>query len=110
MLDAIRQLHELGYVHRDITPLDFSMEGDVVYLTDFTNVKKFRDQTEFILSESTGLDIDDISVVSCSIIAHNRKTLSQMDDLESLGYLLLGYLVQFSSHWFAFTIEELGMK
>ena len=38
MLDAIRQLHDLGFVHRDITSLDFSMEGDKVYLTDFTNV------------------------------------------------------------------------
>jgi tRNA A-37 threonylcarbamoyl transferase component Bud32 len=90
MLDAIRQLHELGYVHRDITQLDFSMEGDKVYLTDFANVIQCRDQTGFILSESKGLDIDDISIASCSINAHNRKTLSLRDDLESLGYTLLG--------------------
>ena len=93
MLDAIKQLHELGYVHRDITPLDFCMEGNKVYLTDFTNVKQCRDQGKFILSESGGLEINDISIASCSINVHNRKTLSLKDDLESLGYCLLGYLV-----------------
>jgi serine/threonine protein kinase len=93
MLDAIKQLHELGYVHRDITPNDFCMEGNKVYLTDFANVKQCRDQVKFILSESSGLEIDDISIVSCSINAHKRKTLSYRDDLESLGYILLGYLV-----------------
>ena len=71
MLDAIRQLHELGYVHRDITALDFSMEGDKVYLTDFTLVSQYRDQSGFILSESTGLETKDISIATCSINAHN---------------------------------------
>ena len=50
MLDAIRQLHELGYVHTDITSYDFSMQGDKVYLTDFANVSEFHDETGFILS------------------------------------------------------------
>ena len=72
MFDAIRQLHELGLVHRDITSLDFSTEGDKVYLTDFTNVLQCRDQTGFILSESKGLEIDDISIASCSINAHKK--------------------------------------
>ena len=71
MIDAIRQLHELGYVHRDITSLDFSMEGDKVYLTDFTNVLQCRYETGFLLSESKGLEIDDISIATCSINAHN---------------------------------------
>jgi serine/threonine protein kinase len=93
MLDAIKQLHELGYVHRDITPLDFSMDGNKVYLSDFTNVKQCREQGKFIISESGGLEIDNISIASCSIRAHNRKTLSLRDDLESLGYFILGYLV-----------------
>jgi len=93
MLDAIKQLHEVGYVHRDITPLDFCMEGNKVYLTDFTYVKQCRDQGNFILSESAGLEIADISIASCSINVHKRKALSLRDDLESLGYLLLGYLV-----------------
>jgi tRNA A-37 threonylcarbamoyl transferase component Bud32 len=102
MLYAIRQLHELGYVHRDITAIDFAMEGDKVYLTDFANISQFRDKTGFILSESKGLDTRDISIATCSINAHNKKTLSTRDDLESLGYLLLGYLVNFNSHWFTF--------
>ena len=72
MLDAIRQLHELGYVHRDITVLDFSMEGDKVYLTDFTNACQFRDHTGFTLSESKGLDTSDISIAMCSINAHKN--------------------------------------
>jgi len=109
MLDAIKQLHELGYVHRDITPLDFSLEGDKVFLTDFTNVTQYRDQSGFILSESTGLEIHEISLTTCSINAHNKKTLSLRDDLESLGYLLLGYLVQFDSLWFAES-EEINLE
>jgi serine/threonine protein kinase len=72
MLDAIKQLHELGYIHRDITHLDFSLEGDKVYLTDFTHVKQYRDQSGFILSESTGLEFHEISVNTCSINAHIR--------------------------------------
>lgn len=102
MLDAVRQLHELGFVHRDITALDFAMEGDKVYLIDFSKVCQFRDQTGFILSESKGLESKDISIAMCSISAHNKMTLSRRDDLESLGYLLLGYLVKFNSHWFTF--------
>jgi tRNA A-37 threonylcarbamoyl transferase component Bud32 len=93
MLDAIKQLHELGYVHKDITPLDFCMVGENVYFTNFTNVQQCRDQGKFILSESSGLEIDDISIASCSISVHNKKTLSLRDDLESLGHCVLGYLV-----------------
>ena len=102
MLDAIRQLHELGYIHRDISEVDFYMEGDKVFLTDFTHVTQYRDQSGFILSESTGLEFLNISANTCSLNAHNRKTLSLRDDLESLGYLLLGYLVQKSSLWFEY--------
>ncbi len=41
MLEAIEEIHKVGYIHRDVKPSNFRMKGDKVYLTDFGTITEF---------------------------------------------------------------------
>jgi len=39
MLDATKQFHETGHVHRDIKPDNFRVDDEEVYIVDFGTIK-----------------------------------------------------------------------
>ncbi len=43
MLDAVEQLHNLGYLHRDIKPSNFRVKDGEVFITDFGTVQSYLD-------------------------------------------------------------------
>ena len=41
MVDALRELHELGYVHLDVKPENFRIHNNVVKILDFGLMMEF---------------------------------------------------------------------
>ncbi|XP_058056032.1 casein kinase I-like [Anopheles bellator] len=100
MIDRIELLHKYGYVHRDIKPQNFVMgcneKAHIVHLIDYGLAKPFWDSSRkrHIPDKFVGSFVG--TVRYASIHAHQGRELSRRDDLLSLGYMLvkfiLGYL------------------
>ena len=88
MVESIKEVHSTSRVHRDIKPDNFRIMGDKVYIIDFGTILKYQDTTGFLLSEKGSSFIG--TMLYASINIHNYDTCSIRDDLESLGYCLLG--------------------
>jgi serine/threonine protein kinase len=94
ILYGLKQLHDIGYIHRDIKPgnLAVGYEGSdarVVHLLDFGLARKYvlsregkiREPRENILFRGT--------TKYCSINTHSRNEQSRSDDLWSMMYVLV---------------------
>lgn len=44
MLEALRQVHSTGHIHRDVKPDNYRVHKGKVYITDFGTVKKVVDE------------------------------------------------------------------
>jgi serine/threonine protein kinase len=71
---------------------------DKVYIIDFGTILKYKDNNGFLLSEKGSSFVG--TMLYASINVHNYDTCSMRDDLESLGYCLLGLLCQNKGYWF----------
>uniref|UniRef100_A0A7E4VI74 non-specific serine/threonine protein kinase n=1 Tax=Panagrellus redivivus TaxID=6233 RepID=A0A7E4VI74_PANRE len=116
-LYAIKQLHEVGYVHRDIKPQNFVIGGTEkdnkqLYLIDFGMVRHYA-----VLEENAKADIKKWFIrkprkkVSlrgtlryCSINVHKRMEQGRADDIVSLVYMLAE--MRFALPWQAAQREE----
>ena len=85
-------------VHRDIKPDNFRIMQDKVYIIDFGTILKYKDNNGFLLSEKGSSFVG--TMLYASINVHKYDTCSMRDDLESLGYCLLGLLCQNKGYWF----------
>uniref|UniRef100_A0A0N4ZWU1 Protein kinase domain-containing protein n=1 Tax=Parastrongyloides trichosuri TaxID=131310 RepID=A0A0N4ZWU1_PARTI len=91
MIDALRVLHEFGWIHRDVKPANFCIglgkEGaHRLYVVDFGLAKKYinsqgniREKRNFCSFRGT--------VRYASLNAHKKKDLSRADDLWSTYYI-----------------------
>ncbi|CAD6191582.1 unnamed protein product [Caenorhabditis auriculariae] len=97
VLSAIKQLHEVGYVHRDIKPgnvmtagatgrdsrtfcvIDFGMAR--AYVVESKGKRKLRPRRASILLRGT--------VRYCSLSVHARNEQSRADDLVAMMYMLV---------------------
>lgn len=84
MLDAIGNVHKLGFVHRDIQPKNFLMGRTEITMNQVYLVN-FRWAKEQHLVGSTRY---------ASINAHQRWELNKRDDLMSFFFILLEFLGQ----------------
>jgi len=97
MLERIEFVHEKGYLHRDIKPENFLIglneNSNIVYIIDFGLSKKY-------LESSNGQHIlykENRSLVGtaryASINAHLGIEQSRRDDIESIGFVLIYFLI-----------------
>ena len=89
MLDILRDLHEFGYIHRDIKPDNWMYDaGGSLYLIDLGLCKRYLkgDGTHFPQKQISGM-IGTTNYVSLNV--HNRIEPSRRDDVESVLYVLL---------------------
>uniref|UniRef100_A0A915EF35 non-specific serine/threonine protein kinase n=1 Tax=Ditylenchus dipsaci TaxID=166011 RepID=A0A915EF35_9BILA len=95
-LYAIKQLHEVGYVHRDVKPSNLVIgrhgkEARMIYLIDYGLARSF------VVWEPTGIRIRFArprallrgTTRYCSPAVHDRQEQGRKDDLWSMMYLML---------------------
>ena len=89
MLECIEQVHKRYHIHRDIKPENFRVHDGRVRITDFGTILRYKEEKtdKFdLIPEGKGFIG---TYVFASLNAHNFRTLSLRDDLESLGYALV---------------------
>ena len=95
LLKRLHSIHRHGILHRDLKPANVMCgysdhSKDKCYLVDFNLGKKFKTgRNEHIAKEFIGFRG---TVRYASRNAHDGKTLSRRDDLESLAYMLIYFL------------------
>lgn len=97
LVTRLEQIHRKGFVHRDIKANNFMIgSGDdrkVVYVIDFGLAKRFRDlRTGQHIPVKGGKSLVGTARYA-SIASHEGFEQCRRDDLESLGYLLLYFLI-----------------
>lgn len=90
MLGAIRELHELDYIHRDIKTANFRVHRGKLYLIDFGIKERYRENGVHIPEAKNSLVIG--SLKYASHWTHEGINQSRRDDLEMMGYCLLEIL------------------
>ena len=97
IITRLEQIHRKGFVHRDIKANNFMSgcgeERKTVYAIDFGLAKRFRDlKTGQHIAIKGGKSLVGTARYA-SIASHEGYEQCRRDDLESLGYLLLYFLI-----------------
>lgn len=91
-IKCVEQLHETGFIHRDIKPEVFVTSQAApyrIYIVHFGLARRFRAKNRTHVPRRTSLPlIGDLKYISRS--AHKRYDRSQRDDIESWWYMFIG--------------------
>lgn len=93
MLAAIEEVHNRGYIHRDVKASNFVLSQDYrkVFIVDFGLAKKHLDNSQKPVKQRKTADFRG-TVSFASLNAHNNIDLSRRDDLWSLYFVILDFL------------------
>ncbi|KAI9867972.1 MAG: hypothetical protein M1813_007794 [Trichoglossum hirsutum] len=105
LVTLIETLHENGYVHGNIQPTHFTtqhLDGGPPILISFGHAKSYQESDSYYLGGTTDIvnTTNDYEAkdLYASINTHRGARQSRLDDLESLGYVLL-YLLRGCLPW-----------
>ncbi|VDP13597.1 unnamed protein product [Soboliphyme baturini] len=92
-VEAIRDLHRIGYVHRNVRPMVFHIGSEpkslrTIFLTDFDVAKRYLDKNGNHKPYKGRIGFRG-STFYASINSHEKKELSRRDDLWSLFYVII---------------------
>eukprot|EP00241_Pyramimonas_parkeae_P015561 CAMPEP_0114303954 /NCGR_PEP_ID=MMETSP0059-20121206/15512_1 /TAXON_ID=36894 /ORGANISM="Pyramimonas parkeae, Strain CCMP726" /LENGTH=472 /DNA_ID=CAMNT_0001426987 /DNA_START=175 /DNA_END=1593 /DNA_ORIENTATION=- len=98
MLKALHQVHEAGYIHRDVKPSNFALgraerNDNKVYIIDFGLARKYLEDNGWSHQAARENRRFRGSSAYASVNAHEERDLSRRDDLWSLLYVLVEFLV-----------------
>ena len=94
MLTAIREVHERGFIHRDVKASNFVLcrESRRIYIVDFGLAKRHLDQiTKQPIMKRRKADFRG-TVSFASLNAHNNIDLARRDDIWSFYITMLDFL------------------
>lgn len=87
IINTLHEIHNLGYVHRDLKPLNICLKNGVPYIIDFGFTK------QIIINKKHNVEKNIKSIIgSYSFISNNVKNNiepSRRDDIESIMYILI---------------------
>ena len=86
MVDALEEIHNEGFLHQDVKPENFRIQGNRVYLIDFGLSDNFFFDGTHKSRERIGFQG---TPLFSSIKSLQGYSQSRRDDLESLGYSIL---------------------
>ena len=87
LFDTIKKIHEVGYVHRDLKPLNICLKKTEPYFIDFGFSKKIIENNKHISEKKINSIIGSYSFISNNV--KNNIEPTRRDDIESLLYILL---------------------
>jgi len=87
LFDTIKDIHNFGYVHRDLKPLNICLKNGVPYIIDFGLSKKIIENRKHIQEKNIKSIIGSYSFISNNV--KNNIEPSRRDDIESLMYILI---------------------
>jgi casein kinase 1 len=96
MLNIIQQVHEKGFLHRDLKPDNFVMglrnKANTLYIIDFGLSKSYiLPETNQHIPYIEGKSLTGTARYA-ALASHEGKESSRRDDLESIGYILVYFL------------------
>ena len=94
-LYRLEVLHDKGWLHQDIKPENIlvdSFRGDTLYLVDYGTSKSWKTSNNKHITPGPSKKIVGTARYSC-IANHDGYKQSRRDDLESLGYVLLYFIL-----------------
>ena len=93
MLEAIEEVHNRNYIHRDVKASNFVLSQDYkqVFIVDFGLAKKHLDNNKNPVKQRKKADFRG-TVSFASLNAHKNIDLSRRDDLWSLYFVILDFL------------------
>uniref|UniRef100_A0A0N4ZVU4 Protein kinase domain-containing protein n=1 Tax=Parastrongyloides trichosuri TaxID=131310 RepID=A0A0N4ZVU4_PARTI len=96
ILNAIQEIHSIGFLHRDIKPSNFAMGrtgGNVktVYMLDFGLARQYLNAKGEIRSPRSAAGFRG-TVRYAAVSAHKNREMGRQDDLWSLFYMLVEFL------------------
>ncbi|KAJ8289624.1 hypothetical protein GJAV_G00003460 [Gymnothorax javanicus] len=97
ILEAIESIHSVGFLHRDIKPSNFAMGRfpstcRTCYMLDFGLARQFTNSCQEVRPPRPVAGFRG-TVRYASVNAHKNKEMGRHDDLWSLFYMLLEFLV-----------------
>ncbi|CAI4228616.1 unnamed protein product [Auanema sp. JU1783] len=97
MIARVEHLHNRGFVHRDLKPENFLMglgsNENTCYLIDFGLARRYREGHDLShVPFRKGRNLVGTAKYA-SLRSHYGLELSRRDDLESLGYILLEFMI-----------------
>ncbi|XP_076164086.1 tau-tubulin kinase asator isoform X1 [Ptiloglossa arizonensis] len=96
ILQAIKSIHQVGFLHRDIKPSNFSIgrlsnNSRLVYMLDFGLARQFTTGTGEVRPPRNAAGFRG-TVRYASVNAHKNKEMGRHDDLWSLFYMLVEFV------------------
>ncbi|CAG5081429.1 Oidioi.mRNA.OKI2018_I69.PAR.g9876.t1.cds [Oikopleura dioica] len=92
LLQAIRDIHDVGFLHRDVKPSNFAIIGRRVYMLDYGLARQYIDSSGNVRQPRSIAGFRG-TVRYTSVNAHNNSELGRHDDLWSLFYMLVEMLI-----------------
>ncbi|XP_041352893.1 uncharacterized protein LOC121371225 isoform X2 [Gigantopelta aegis] len=97
ILKAISSIHEVGFLHRDVKPSNFAMGKSAtncrkVYMLDFGLARQYTTSTGEVRPPRAAAGFRG-TVRYASVNAHKNKEMGRHDDLWSLFYMMVEFVI-----------------